>query len=255
MCLILFSWDQHEKYKLVLAANRDEFYSRPTRKAHYWEESPQVFAGKDLVAGGSWMGISKSGKFAAITNYRDLKNSKPASNYISRGNLIANYIKSDYSPFEFLKSTQELGTLYDGFNLLVGDFHDLYFFSNVENEIKKLESGIYGLSNHLLNTPWPKVLKGKQLLKDQLSIDGFKDDKILNMLINIDHAEDKDLPDTGLELSFERSLSPMFIKMDDYGTRSSTLLKISRDGKYSFHERTFENGVLKEEASEQLNLF
>lgn len=255
MCLILFSWDNHAEYKLVLTANRDEFYKRSTEKAHFWQDYPQIFAGKDLEAGGTWMGINKTGKFAAITNYRDLSKFKPSPYFTSRGTLIAEYLKTDMLPEEYLGSVNEKSQLYDGFNLLVGDFNSLFYYSNVEKQIKQLSSGIYGLSNHLLNSPWPKVKKGKKLLSESLSSANLQDEKLLNMLYNVDHAEVSDLPDTGVGVDFEKQLSPMFIKLKDYGTRSSTLLKISKKGDYTFLERTFEQGHVGEEVSMMFNIF
>lgn len=254
MCLILFSWNKHPVYKLVLAANRDEFFKRPTKKAHFWRNASTVFAGKDLVAGGTWMGINKSGKFGAVTNYRDFYKFKPSPLYKSRGNLVADYLKKDIPALEYMEIIDSQSEFYDGFNLLIGDFNNLYYYSNIENQIKKISHGIYGLSNHLLDSPWPKVIKGKKLLEDFLMNNGVKDEDLLNILYDVDHAEDKDLPDTGVGINFERQLSPLFIKMGDYGTRSSTLLKISHDKEYSFRERTYEFGVEKEEVMKELKI-
>ncbi len=179
MCLILFAWDVHPQYKLVLLGNRDEFYRRPTAKADFWNNAPEVFAGRDLQAGGTWMGINKNGKFSAVTNYRDLKNFITSSNFLSRGALVADYLKEDLKAEEYLIKLNKEAELYDGFNLLTGDFQNLYFFSNMEKRIKKIEPGIYGLSNHLLDTPWPKVVKGKNILREVMHQPDFDDQQLI----------------------------------------------------------------------------
>lgn len=253
MCLILFAWDVHPEYKLILAANRDEFYKRPTQSAHFWNDTSGILAGKDLQAGGTWMGINKNGKFGAVTNYRDLSRKKPVDAR-SRGDLVTHFLKSQDSPQDYLLQVHQNSDLFDGFNLLVGDQNRLFYYSNIERKITELTSGIYGLSNSLLDVPWPKVKIGKALLADTLQKSGFEDAHILNILYNVDHAEDNDLPDTGVGIDFERKLSPLFIKMDDYGTRSSTLLKISRENEYFFWERTFDQGEIKSEVKEKLKV-
>ncbi len=254
MCLILFSWNHHPDFKLVLLANRDEFYNRPTMKAHFWEEDSSVFAGKDLAAGGTWMGINTRGKFAAVTNYRDFNKNKQSLQYKSRGSLVAEYLKDDISPGEYVQRIDSEPDLYDGFNIILGDPDHLYYYSNIGKKIKKLSSGIYGLSNHLLDTPWPKVTKGKKLLEEAIKGNFIEDEGLLNLLDNVDIPLVELLPDTGIGIDFERKLSPLFIKMSDYGTRSSTLLKISKKKDYIFREWTFEAGVFKEEVIKSLNL-
>lgn len=254
MCLILFSWNTRPDFKLVLAANRDEFYRRPTQKAHFWEEAPNILAGKDLAAGGTWMGINKKGKFAAVTNYRNLHKHEPSPYYKTRGKLVADYLKDEIPPLEYLNNIHEQAGFYDGFNLILGDFENLFYYSNIGKKILQLEAGIYGLSNDQLDTPWPKVVKGKKLLDEQLYFENISDENLLNMLYNVDHAKHEALPDTGVGIDFERELSPMFIKMNAYGTRSSTLLKISRDGEYIFRERIFEKGEIKEEVKKSLKV-
>jgi uncharacterized protein with NRDE domain len=249
MCLILFAWDVHPKYKLVLLGNRDEFYQRLTAKAGFWHDAPQVFAGRDLQAGGTWLGFNKWGRFSAVTNYRDLKRFNAISNFKSRGALVADYLKEDFKAEEYLTKLNKETELYDGFNLLTGDFQNLFYFSNREKQIKKIEPGIYGLSNHLLDTPWPKVVKGKKILREFLHQPDFDDQELLQMLYNVDHASENELPDTGVGPELERKLSSMFIKMDDYGTRSTSLLKISRDGEYYFRERSYDPDGAVEDVS------
>ena len=169
MCLIVFAYNVHPSYRLILAANRDEFYERPSAPADFWEDQPHVLAGRDLKEGGTWLGVTKKGKFAAITNYRD-----PASwknNAPSRGGLVSSYLCGNQSTGEYLDKISRQAQLYNGYNLIVGDRHEIFAYSN-RGEKQKLETGIYGLSNHLLNSSWPKVFRGKKLLKAALNKKG-----------------------------------------------------------------------------------
>lgn len=239
MCLILFSYNEHEKYRLILAANRDEFYARPTDPISKWNSGSGIIAGKDLEAGGTWMGITPDGKFAALTNHRDPK--KNRKDVLSRGLLVSDYLeKKEHTPESYLGLVSGKKSLYNGFNLLAGDGDDLFYFSNVEGMIKKLEPGLYGLSNHFLNTPWPKVQKGMEGLRSLVSSGGFSDpEKIFSLLSDPELPEDKLLPDTGMGMEWERILAPLFIKSEIYGTRSSSLLLISHDNTGVFTERTW----------------
>ncbi|MBY0121847.1 NRDE family protein [Bacillus sp. S/N-304-OC-R1] len=223
MCLILFAFKVHPTYKLIVAANRDEYYARPTAAAHFWEDEPQILAGRDLEKLGTWMGVTKTGRFAALTNYRDPKEN--ATSKQTRGELVAGFLKSDEKPEEYLQKAALQAKMYPGYNLLVGDGEELYYYSNIQNEIKKLEPGIYGVSNHLLNTNWPKVKSGKEglsAISDQKN--NNLTDELFKLLQNTDQAPDDFLPNTGVSLEWERILSPLFIKSEGYGTRSSTVL-------------------------------
>lgn len=237
MCLILFSWKTHPKYKLIVAANRDEFYARPTAPADFWPEYPTILAGKDLKAGGTWLGIEKSGYFAAVTNYRDLSSMK--ENAISRGDLIKNYLLSKNEPERYVKEVAKNKDNYNGFNLLVSDLKELYYYSNKENKSQELDKGIYGLSNHLLNTPWPKVVSGKAQFESLLQDETIAIDPLFKLLQNIDQPEEELLPSTGISKDLERALSSIFIKTGDYGTYCSTVLLVDNDGDCSFEERTY----------------
>ncbi|QTA91151.1 NRDE family protein [Desulfonema magnum] len=237
MCLIFFSYNQHTDYRLILAANRDEYYERPTQALDFWDDTPHILAGRDLRGNGTWMGITRTGRWAAITNFRDpasLKADAP-----SRGMLVSNFLIGEASPEAYLEHISSIGHRYNGFNLLVGDASTLCYYSNRGNGIQKMNPGLYGLSNHLIDTPWPKVKKGKADLEIPLArkeID-FKD--IFQILENKDHPPDETLPDTGVGLTWERILSPLFVTSDIYGTRSSSVLLMEKTGKISFWERTF----------------
>jgi uncharacterized protein with NRDE domain len=237
MCLIVFANNISDDYKLIFAANRDEFYDRPTEQADFWDEHPDLLAGKDLQAGGTWLGITKKGKFAAITNFRDLKNIK--NDAPSRGNLTLNFLLSDISPKEYYDKLKPTLNNYNGFNLLFGFVDDLQYFSNKTEGLKKLESGIHGISNAVLNTPWPKVEKSKRQLQHLIEQKNIHPWEVLNLLDDTTLAKDEELPDTGVGLEMERMLSPIFIKSEKYGTRSSTIITVDKGNNVRFVEKTY----------------
>jgi uncharacterized protein with NRDE domain len=237
MCLIVFANNFHPDYKLIFAANRDEFYNRPTEAAHFWNDHPDLLAGKDLQAGGTWMGITKSGRFAAITNYRDMKNIKV--NVPTRGNLTLDFLISDISPGKYFKQINSELKNYNGFNLILGDVNNLFYISNIKSEIIKIEPGIHGLSNAFLDTKWPKVEMSKQRLKDAINNKQISENQLMKILDDINFADDDKLPDTGLEKELERVLSSVFIKTGKYGTRCSTVLLVDKNNNVKFIERTF----------------
>lgn len=238
MCLIFLGYEIHSDYRLIIAANRDEFYDRPSAPADYWEETPDLLGGKDLRAGGTWLGITKTGRLAAVTNYRDPKNQK--NHAPSRGFLVSDYLKGSSPPLDYLKKIKGKADQYNGFNLIVGDRNDLYYFSNRGRDIEKLGAGFYGLSNHLLNTPWWKIEQGKRLLCSMLSQKGEVDpDAVFEILADHSPAPDDRLPDTGVGVEWERILSSLFIVSPVYGTRSSTVILIDREESVLFVERVF----------------
>lgn len=239
MCLILLSYQQHPNYRIVLAANRDEFYNRPTERLHEWPDQPGILAGRDLEHQGTWMGITRTGRLAAITNYRNPAAIKPSSP--SRGQLVAGYLESTLPPGEYLKGVATDGYRYNGFNLMMGNQQHLFYYSNQSGKPEELSPGLYGLSNHLMNTPWPKVAQGRKAMARALTTD----DHILDPEIFIELLEDQThppesrLPDTGVGLEMEKMLSPMFITSPFYGTRSSSVLLIDVHGMVTFVERTW----------------
>jgi len=238
MCLILLAIQSHPDYKLVIAANRDEFYDRPTAPAVFWDDEPGLLAGRDLRAGGTWLGITTKGRITAITNYRDPSSIK--SNAPSRGSLVTDFLKGRQSPVDYLEGLKRDAHEYNGFNLIVGQKHKLYWYSNREEGIRNLSTGIYGVSNRLLDTPWPKVTRGKEKLRELLSAENDPDHEALfSMLADRSAPDDKELPDTGVGLEWERMLSPIFITSPTYGTRSSTLIFIDLNDRVTFIEKTF----------------
>jgi uncharacterized protein with NRDE domain len=242
MCLILFSVNTQPGFRLILAANRDEFYARPTRPLSIWSDVPDVYGGRDLEKGGTWLGISRRGRLAALTNFRDPAHRLPQAP--SRGLLINGFLTGDAPPADYLEQLQKTAHYYNGFNLLTGDQTGLWYYSNRGNGIVKLQQGFYGLSNHLLDTEWPKVSQGKKRLEDLLRRgDGWDTEDLFTLLADRTVAADRELPDTGVGLEWERTLSPLFITSPDYGTRSSTVLLIENSGEVTLLERSFAAGT------------
>ncbi len=242
MCSIFFAYKSHPKFKLIVAANRDEFYERPTSKAGFWEDSPYILAGRDLKNNGTWLGVTTTGRFAAVTNYRDPFGE---TGNRSRGLLLSEYLKSEDSPENFLSKVEDNAKNYRGFNLLLGNSDSLFYYSNRRNDIKKLTSGVYGLSNHLLDSPWRKVEKGKEALKALLVTNDVTKENLFSFLADQSRANDSELPDTGIGLEMERVLSPIFIITPNYGTRSSTVVLMGENKDIDFAERTFTDGMFE----------
>lgn len=259
MCLILLAWRAHPDYPLVIAANRDEYFDRPTAPAQFWPDAPQVIAGRDLQAGGTWLGITRTGRFAALTNFREPE-PHPASSTAAhappptRGELVSAFLMGQQSPETYLAELASCASNYRAFNLLCGTLEgELYYYSNRtvyedspsglsghHTPFSLITPGIHGLSNHLLDTPWPKVARGKNRLEQALS--ALPDEMpLFQMLGDETPAPDQDLPQTGVSLEWERALSSACIRAPHYGTRSSTVLMFKgRNGIVSFDERTLQ---------------
>lgn len=239
MCLILLAHRAHPAYPLVVAANRDEWFRRPTAPAGFWPDAPDVFAGRDLEQQGTWLGVTRRGRFAAVTNFRDPGANRPDAP--SRGALVSAFLRSQLPPGEYFERLQGEAARYNGFSLFAGDRTSLCYFSNREDEIRNLEPGVYGLSNSLLDVPWPKVRLGKTRLA--AALDGCPNaEALLEILDDTRLAADPELPHTGVSLDWERKLSSLRILAEGYGTRSSTALLVGADGEVSFVERSFDEG-------------
>ena len=239
MCLIVFAIDRHPRYRLILAANRDEYYSRPTDAACYWPDAPRILAGRDLHSGGTWLGITRGGRLAAITNYREPQ--AQITHRLSRGLLVADYLKENMETEEYLKSIGIAADSCGGFNLLLGDSGRLFHFSNRSPGITAIAAGIHGLSNHLLDTPWPKVVSARERLEVLLQKDEPQAEELLDLLRDRTPFPDRLLPDTGVGLERERLLSSLFIAGDDYGTRSTTVIMIDRKNRVNFLEQSYDS--------------
>ena len=237
MCLILFAYKTHPKYKLIVAANRDEFYLRPTSPAHYWKDHPHILAGRDLEKMGTWMGVTTKGRFAALTNYRDPLEDTNGKH--SRGEIVANALNDTGNLKEYIHTLINDHDRFPGYNLLAGDINELYYYSNKGNDPQIVKPGIHGVSNHLLNTDWPKVTKGKYGMSKIISKEKENlVEELFNLLKNTETSPDHLLPNTGVTLEWERMLSSMFIKSKDYGTRSSTVLLMT-DRDIQYVEKTY----------------
>ena len=233
MCLILVAWRTHPQYPCIIAANRDENYQRATEAARWWRDGGQILAGRDLVAGGTWLGVTRAGRFAALTNYRTPQPKRTEAP--SRGTLVTGILRSAGSVEEDLAHLQQVGADYNGFNMIISDGERLGVYESVSGACVTPGPGIYGLSNHLLDTPWPKVQKAKSRLQAALS-DMHDPTAVLDLLRDDSPAPDAELPRTGVSIEWERLLSSAFVRGDGYGTRSSTVIRIDRGGTAFFDE-------------------
>lgn len=239
MCLILLSYKTDPYFNLILAGNRDEYYTRPTAPLGYFEDNPSILGGRDIQGNGTWLGITRQGRISALTNFRDPDALRPDPP--SRGHLVKDFLYGTIPPDAYLRRIHETADQYSGFNLIVGDRDALYYYSNMEGKITPISPGIHGLSNHLFNTPWPKVEMAKQGFTDAITPprDEIDKERIFQLLRDDTLPPDEALPDTRVGLIWERLLAPIFIKSDFYGTRSSAILSIDNRGTVAFTERSF----------------
>ncbi len=238
MCLILFAYKVHPLYPFVLAANRDEFYDRPTAPAAFRGEAPHVLAGRDLRCGGTWFGVSTKGKIAALANHREMEKVRPDAP--SRGSLVTDFLVDDNPADKYLETLKRTGSLYNGFSLVFGDLRRLCYYSNKTGTSRDIQEGFHGQSNHLLDTPWPKVERGMEALRRVLST-GLKPsaEELFALLADKTRAADNLLPDTGVGIENERILSSIFVNGPLYGTRSSSVVLIDTENNLTFIERTY----------------
>jgi uncharacterized protein with NRDE domain len=235
MCLVAFSWKNHSEYPLIISANRDEFFDRPTEALHQWDSG--IIAGKDLRGGGTWMGIHPNGKWALLTNYRDFK--RPQRGEISRGKLVQNFLEREESPKEYVQHIYKNKNRYEGFNLLVSDGEELFYLNNYEENFREIQPGIYGLSNGLINDPWPKVELAKAQLTHAIS-EGISDEKLLTILKSTETHPIEILPKTGAAEAMEIGLSAQLIRIPpNYGTVSASAMLRNNQGKTTITERIF----------------
>jgi uncharacterized protein with NRDE domain len=238
MCLILLAYGVRDDAPLVVAANRDEFYARPALPAHQWQDAPQIFAGRDLEAGGTWLGVTTAGRFAAVTNYSETSAQKKPG---SRGELVHRFLAGSDSATAFASSVEH--DLYSGFSLLVFDGDALVYLSNRCNGPIRGEPGVQGLANTTLNVGWPKVRRGTHALASAVRASGTppRAASLLTLLGDEYQPPDSELPERGRPLEFERRVAPCFIRGDEYGTRASTVVVLEKHA-VQFAEQTFEAG-------------
>jgi len=238
VCLLVFAWRSHPRYRLIMAGNRDEFHDRPAAPCRWWSEPAGILAGRDLRAGGTWMGVSLSGRVAVVTNFREPD--RPTSGRRSRGELVVDALMSHESVAAWARRLDETADDYGGFNLVVGDGGGLHYLTNRGDRRFDLDPGVYGLSNRRLDTPWPKVVAARERLRRVLDDGDVRPDRLFELLSDREPAPDDELPATGVPRSWERLLSSAFIVDDRYGTRASTVLVVRADGTAELAERTFD---------------
>ena len=239
MCLVVLAWQSHARYRLIVAANRDEFHDRPSAPLGWWPDDSRILAGRDLRGGGTWMGTARSGRLGIVTNFRELE--RPATGAPSRGDLVTDFLAAAISPQEYLDGLRNRATHYAGFNLLLGGPRSLHYYSNRDGlEAKPLQPGIYGLSNHWLDSPWPKLLRTRARLPDLIASETVEPESLFALLADRTPADPDETPDTGLPPDWERALSSPFVVHDRYGTRCSTVLLVEHDGATTMCERRFD---------------
>lgn len=239
MCVAFLAYQQIPHYPLMVTLNRDEFYNRPTLPLQTWESNGQkIVSGIDQAGGGTWMGMSPQGRIALITNYRDMTNHK--TGVASRGDLVRRFLEGAVPVADYIREVRETKDDYNGYNLIFGEIELMYYYSNVQDTLIELKPGIYGISNHVLDTPWPKVVRGKARFTELLQSGAPQVEDILELMGDITPAEDGDLPATGLKYELEKTVSSIFIASAkySYGTRSTSVISVDDNGNVSFVEQT-----------------
>ena len=236
MCLVVLAFGLDPEQPLVVAGNRDEFHARPTRDAGWWADKPDVLGGRDLQAGGTWLGLHRGGRFATVTNYRDAD--QPSARLRSRGELVTGFLESDLRPTAYLEQID--GDAYAGFNLLVADTNSLAYLSNRGGGLRELGAGIYGLSNATLDTPWEKVERSKSVLSRLVETNSCNETELMRLLNDRAKGPASEVKSDRLPFATAHAITAPFIVMPDYGTRCSTVVRARRDGSWSFLERRFD---------------
>jgi uncharacterized protein with NRDE domain len=240
MCLLVVAWQTHPRYRLVVAGNRDEFHERPTAPMGWWSDESGVLAGRDLRAGGTWLGLSRSGRFGLVTNFRDA-DAAVRTDAPSRGELVPAFLRNGSGAAPYLDELQARATQYAGFNLLLGEATGLHYYTNVGGSAPRmLGPGIYGLSNHRLDEPWPKLVRTRERFAAALHDPDPAPAVLLDLLGDSTPAALDSAPDAGLPVDLERALSAPFVRHERYGTRCSTVVLVTHDGSTSVYERRFE---------------
>lgn len=243
MCLLAFSWKSHPRYRFIFAGNRDEFHARPAAPAGWWDDAPSVLGGRDLEAGGGWLGVNRDGRFAVVTNFRE-PDLRPVGKR-SRGELVNAFLAGTRGAADYLHDIEEQAGRFAGFNLLFGNVlrdEALFYFSNRDGlaaDERTVSPGIHALSNHLLDTPWPKVQRLRQRFTNELDREQPRMQALLEFLDDTEPVRDEELPSTGISPEWERRLSAARIIGGEYGTRASTVIAVDYNGVCEFIERRF----------------
>lgn len=247
MCIVTFNQHQHPKYKLIIASNRDEFYERPTAQAHFWEDYPTILAGRDLKEMGTWLGITKTGRIAILTNFRDVTSEQ--FDRKSRGSIVKQFLASKEKTIDLFQKLQQNKLAYNGFNFVGGTIDHLYHYGNNEESITSFKPGTHSVSNGPLNVSWPKTRKAKMMLENYVNQDeDIYIDDIFTQLNDRQLAPNNELPHTGIDFELERNVSSIFIDREpNYGTKTSTVILVTYNNEITFVERTFEQGRYEDE--------
>ena len=252
MCLIVLAWKVRDDLPLAVAANRDEWRERPTQPAHWWPDHPQLLAGRDLIAGGTWMGVTRAGRFAAVTNFRDPSDRRTTA--VSRGGLVSGFLLGKDSPGGYLAAVSSRAREYNGFNLIVGDGETLWYYGSRAGNAHEITPGVHALSNHLLDEPWPKVVRARAAMAASL-VEANPVPRLFTALADTGVVADASLPSTGVGIEWERRLSAALITGADYGTRSSTVMTVDAHGEIGFEEHTLDaDGHVIENRVERLQV-
>ncbi len=239
MCLALIATQVRDDMPLVVAANRDEFYARPAAPAAFWLDAPGLLAGRDLSAGGTWLGVTRDGRFALLTNHRDPRAHRDGAP--SRGALVTEFLRGKGNAGDFLRMKEKEAAAYNGFHLVVGDVREILYFTNTDGRLRPLAPGVHGISNGPVDEPWPKVTQSTARLARLLeSPSPPAPEALLDLLSDRERSPDTELPSTGIPLEWERALSSVFVVHGGYGTRCSTALLVSKEGLVRFVERSFD---------------
>lgn len=241
MCLIVIAFQVDAGYPLVVGGNRDELHARPTQDARWWADQPDILGGRDLQAGGTWLAVHRSGRFAAVSNYRDAQPTRPGLR--SRGDLVTAFLQSDASPVDYLQSISPAN--YSGFNLLVSDGDSLSYLSNRDGDVRELTPGIYGLSNATLDTPWEKVERSKRRLQELISNNAINETSLMRLLGDRNKGPVDEVRSERLPFATAHAFTAPFVVLPEYGTRCSTVVLADRDGRWSFLERRFDSNGRK----------
>jgi len=236
MCLIVIAFKTATDYPLLVAANRDEFHARPAHAADWWADDKDIVGGRDLQAGGTWLGLHRSGRFAAITNYRDAAPTRRGKR--SRGLLVKEFLQNTLAPLDYLERID--GDSYAGFNLLVSDGQTLASLSNRDSMARDLSAGVYGLSNATLDTPWEKVERSKRALHALLADDAVNETSLLRLLADTEKGPAREVTSDHLPFATAHAITAPFIVLPEYGTRCSTIVMTDQHGRWSLTERRFD---------------
>jgi uncharacterized protein with NRDE domain len=240
MCLLTLAFQSHPRYPLIVVANRDEFYDRPAAQADFWSDHPDLLAGRDLEAGGTWLGVNRAGSWAGVTNFRGGGSTAD----LSRGELPTNYLRANAPGLtQYFSDTRKKNDRYNGFNLLAGNARELMYCNNINHQSTQLGPGVYTLSNDLLDTPWPKSELGRERLLKAIEASDLRSEDLVEVLASRQCFPDGHLPDTGVGLEMERTLSPPFIVAHTYGTRCTTVLLIDNQDNIEYAEQTYLRGI------------